>query len=169
MTNALAGENTLDSMKQTKACSRHQQEAQMTEMTDSDYLRLLTRKLFHSGFNKALVDQRWANFEEVFFGFDPARVAAMTDDDIQRLLGDTRIIRHSRKIRATIHNARAFIETKRSHGSWGKWLSSQRNENYTHRSALLQAQLRHCGPNTIYYFLLEAGEVLLTDKPKNVR
>lgn len=49
------------------------------------------------------------NYRQAFHQFDPVRVAAMGDDDIERLLQDTGIIRHRGKIQAIIGNARAYL------------------------------------------------------------
>ena len=65
---------------------------------------------FQAGLSWITILRRRPAFREVFHGFDPHRVAAMTDDDVERLLGDARIIRHRGKIRATITNARAVLE-----------------------------------------------------------
>ena len=138
-------------------------------MNDTAYLGLLTRKLFHSGFNKALVDQKWPAFEAAFHGFDPKAVAAFGDDDVARLRADTGIVRHRLKIRATILNARHFVAMAKSHGSWGAWLKSLSPLPYSARQRALHDALTHCGPNTIFYFLLEAGEVAAVDKPQGVR
>ncbi|MDR2931036.1 MAG: DNA-3-methyladenine glycosylase I [Propionibacteriaceae bacterium] len=54
---------------------------------------------------RTILNKREA-FREVFLGFDPARVARFTDDDVERLLGDPRIVRNRGKIRATITAAR---------------------------------------------------------------
>jgi DNA-3-methyladenine glycosylase I len=50
------------------------------------------------------------------------RIAAYTDDDIARLVADAGIIRHAGKIRATIGNARAFLELQAREGSFDRWL-----------------------------------------------
>ena len=75
--------------------------------------RALYEKLCLEGFQAGLswitILRRRPAFREVFHGFDPVRVAAMTEDDVQRLLGDERIIRHRGKIEATISNARAVL------------------------------------------------------------
>ncbi|WP_295123747.1 DNA-3-methyladenine glycosylase I [uncultured Leifsonia sp.] len=75
--------------------------------------RALYEKLCLEGFQAGLswitILRRRPAFREVFHGFDPTRVATMTEDDVQRLLGDERIIRHRGKIEATISNARATL------------------------------------------------------------
>jgi len=64
---------------------------------------------FQAGLSWITILRRRPAFREVFHGFDAARVAAMTEADVERLLGDERIIRHRGKIEATIQNARATL------------------------------------------------------------
>lgn len=68
---------------------------------------------FQAGLSWITILRRRPAFREAFHGFDPERVAAMTDADVERLLGDTRIIRHRGKIEATIANARATLALDR--------------------------------------------------------
>lgn len=49
------------------------------------------------------------NYRRAFHQFDPVRVAAMDEEDIERLVLDAGIIRHRGKIQAIIGNARAFL------------------------------------------------------------
>lgn len=138
-------------------------------MTDADYLSLLTRKMFHSGFSKETVDRKWPGFEAAFHRFAPERVATLSVLELEHLYGDQRLVRHRAKIRAVVANARHFQEVAGTHGSWGTWLGGLGDHPYEERANTLQACLTHCGPTTIFYFLLEAGEVDLDDKPDNVR
>ena len=136
--------------------------------TDSDYLSLLTRKVFQAGFDKALVDRRWPDFEAAFEGFEPGRISAMGQGDLERLASDARLIRNRRKLRATIANARHFVEVARTHGSWRAWLQSKRDVPYEQRHDTLRACLCGCGPSTVFYFLLEVGLATPDDRPEGV-
>lgn len=64
---------------------------------------------FQSGLSWLTVLRKRPAFRELFHGFDPERVAAFTGDDVERLLGDARIIRNRQKIEATVGNARALL------------------------------------------------------------
>jgi DNA-3-methyladenine glycosylase I len=64
---------------------------------------------FQAGLSWITVLRRRPAFREVFHGFDAELVAGMTEADVERLLGDARIIRHRGKIEATIQNARATL------------------------------------------------------------
>jgi len=65
---------------------------------------------FQAGLSWITILRRRPDFRELFHGFDPERVAAMTDEDVERLMGETRIIRNRAKILATISNARLVLE-----------------------------------------------------------
>ena len=68
----------------------------------------------HSGLSWITILRKRENFRDAFPGFDIDRVAAMGDDDIERLLQDAGIIRHRGKIVSTINNARRALEISRS-------------------------------------------------------
>ena len=50
------------------------------------------------------------NYRRAFDGFDPAKVAAYGDDDIERLVTNAGIIRNRAKIKSAINNAKVFVE-----------------------------------------------------------
>ena len=64
---------------------------------------------FQAGLSWITILRRRPAFREVFHEFDPELVASMHESDVERLLGDERIIRHRGKIEATIQNARATL------------------------------------------------------------
>ena len=50
------------------------------------------------------------NYRRAFDGFDPAKVAAYGDDDIERLVTNAGIIRNRAKIKSAINSAKVFVE-----------------------------------------------------------
>ena len=75
--------------------------------------RALWEALMLEGFQAGLawitVLRKREAFRAAFHGFDPERVARMDATDLERLLGDPRIVRHRGKIEATIRGARLFL------------------------------------------------------------
>lgn len=80
---------------------------------ESALFERLALEAFQSGLSWLTVLRKRPAFREAFAGFDPEAVAAFTEDDVDRLLQDARIIRNRRKIEATIANARAIAELHR--------------------------------------------------------
>jgi len=76
------------------------------------------RKLFEkiilegaqSGLSWITILRKRDNYRNAFEGFDPAKVAAFDDDDVERLMNDAGIVRNQAKIRSAINNAKTFVE-----------------------------------------------------------
>ena len=122
----------------------------------ADYLDVISRAVFQSGMSWRVVEAKWEGFREAFAGFDPAAVAAFTDDDVERLAGDTRIIRNRRKIEATISNAQAMLDLEAQPGGFAGWLRSHSDFDAT--VAALRGEFRFLGDTGAYYFLYVVGE-----------
>jgi DNA-3-methyladenine glycosylase I len=65
---------------------------------------------FQAGLSWITILKRRPGFRTLFHDFDPIAVAAMTSDDVERLMLDARIIRNRAKILATITNARVTLD-----------------------------------------------------------
>ncbi|HEX3197814.1 MAG TPA: DNA-3-methyladenine glycosylase I [Propionibacteriaceae bacterium] len=70
----------------------------------------MTLEAFQSGLSWITILRKRDNLRRAFAGFRPERVAAFTDDDIERLLSDAGIIRNRAKIVAAIQNARLVVD-----------------------------------------------------------
>ncbi|MGP3931570.1 DNA-3-methyladenine glycosylase I [Nonomuraea sp. KM88] len=65
---------------------------------------------FQSGLSWLTILRKRENFRAAFDGFSIVKVAAYTEQDARRLLGDPGIVRNRAKIEAAINNARAALE-----------------------------------------------------------
>ena len=63
-----------------------------------------------SGLSWITILKKRENYRRLFDGFDPAKVAAYDENDLERLMGDAGIIRNRAKIISAINNARVFVE-----------------------------------------------------------
>src|SRR5215813_8408873 len=84
--------------------------AELKALGDDRYLSQMSLRIFRAGLKHSLVDGKWPAFEEVFDGFEPRRVRAMSDDALQALLGNSRLIRHWGKLKSVRDNAAAMID-----------------------------------------------------------
>lgn len=90
---------------------------------DDRYLAQMTRCVFQAGFVWRVVDQKWDGFEEVFFGFPPAKIVLLSPDQIDRISSNPRIIRNRQKVLSVQHNAQFVLSVAGEHGSFGKFIS----------------------------------------------
>ena len=88
------------------------------------------RKLFEflvlegaqAGLSWLTVLRRREGYRAAFDGFDFELVADYGEAEVERLLGDTGIIRNRAKVRSAIRNAQAFIEVRKEHGSFDQFV-----------------------------------------------
>ena len=82
---------------------------------DRPLFEKLSLEGFQAGLSWISILRRRSGFRELFHDFDPAIIAEFDENDVERLMGDTRIIRNHAKILATIGNARATLELTEGH------------------------------------------------------
>ncbi|WP_108395549.1 DNA-3-methyladenine glycosylase I [Devosia submarina] len=141
---------------------------------------------FQSGLSWITILRKRERFREVFHRFDIPKVAAMTEVDIETLLGDPGIIRHRGKIAATINNAKRALAVQEEFGSLAAYFwpfetapehrpsdlswDNLRKLAQTEGSVRLSKDLRKrgfafVGPTTCYAFMQAMG--LVNDHVEN--
>jgi DNA-3-methyladenine glycosylase I len=123
--------------------------------TLAGYLEAMSRPVFLTGMSWRVVQAKWEGIRDAFEEFDPQRVAAMGDDDVERLVGDARIIRNRKKIEAIIDNAARMIALDEEHGSFGDYLDSL--GPYDRTVAALRRDFRFLGESGAFIFLWSVG------------
>ncbi|EAA3796336.1 DNA-3-methyladenine glycosylase I [Salmonella enterica] len=91
-----------------------------------------SRKLFEmiclegqqAGLSWITVLKKRENYRACFHQFNPVRIAAMQEEDVERLLQNTGIIRHRGKIQAIISNARAWLAMEQNCESFADFVWS---------------------------------------------
>ena len=122
-----------------------------------DYLEVISKAVFQSGMSWRVVEAKWPGFREAFHDFEPDRVAALTPDDVDRLAGDTRIIRNRRKIEATIANAEAILALDEdTTGGFEAWLAS--HGDFERTIDAMREHFRFLGDMGAYYVLYVVGQ-----------
>jgi DNA-3-methyladenine glycosylase I len=84
---------------------------------DSPMLERMVLEGFQSGLSWSTILRKRENFRAAFSGFDPDAMAKFGDQDVERLMQDTGIVRNRRKVEAAITNARATVALRERGGS----------------------------------------------------
>ncbi len=138
--------------------NEHQVPDRAVPENDAGYFEKITQAVFQSGFSWQVIRTKWPNFQAAFAGFDIDRVAAFTEEDIERLLEDKGIVRNGRKIQATVHNARICQELIQKHGSFPNYLRTMDDLDYYQRAKRFSKQFKFMGPMGAYFFFWSVGE-----------
>jgi len=131
---------------------------QLRATPDDRYLSQMSLRVFRAGLKHSLVDAKWPAFEEVFHGFDPRRVRAMSDEALEGLMGDVRLIRHWGKLRAVRDNAAAMLAVAEEPGGFGAWLAGWPGDDVVGLWEALAKEFRQMGGNSGPSFLRMVGK-----------
>ena len=119
------------------------------------YVEALARVVFSTGISWRVVDAKWAGIREAYDGFDPAEVAGMADEGIDRLMGDTRVIRNHRKLLAMRGNTARMLELEAAHGGFDRYLDSLGDYEATGKA--LKKEFAFLGDSGVWLFLWMVG------------
>ncbi len=143
--------------------------AQLAALPDSEYLAAMSKKVFQSGFVWRVVENKWPGFEEVLWGFEPAKLSLASDEQIEQMAQDRRIIRNLTKVKSVRENAffirriAALNSTFKSSKSaksqgFGQFIADWPIENITGLWLKLKKEGCRLGGNTGPYFLRAVGK-----------
>jgi DNA-3-methyladenine glycosylase I len=102
----------------------HDEEWGVPLHNDRRWFEFLVLDAFQAGLSWKTVLHKREAFRDLFYGFDPQKVARMTSDEMKQLRQNPAIIRNRLKIRAAVHNARAFLDLQGVHGSFDNYIWS---------------------------------------------
>jgi DNA-3-methyladenine glycosylase I len=140
---------------------------------ESAMFEALTLGVFEVGLSWSIVFGKRDAFRKAFRGFDRAKVAAMTERDVDRLVQDASIIRNRAKIQATVDNARAMLSASPSLAALARTYEVNRKRaplsiadlpKSTPEAEAFAKQLksqgyRFVGPTSVYAFMQNVGVV----------
>jgi DNA-3-methyladenine glycosylase I len=140
---------------------------------ESAMFEALTLGVFEVGLSWSIVFGKRDAFRTAFRGFNVAKVAAMTERDVEALTQDATIIRNRGKIQATVDNARAMRSASPNLMTLAKSYSTTRRQaprsiadllTSTPQAEAFAKQLkaqgyRFVGPTSVYAFMQNVGVV----------
>ncbi len=134
----------------------------------------LTLEAFQSGLSWLIILRKRPGFRAAFDDFEPKRVAAYGQSDVERLLADERIVRNRAKIEAAIANARVALDVPGGLAAHIKTfaprkqrkaprsisdLASTTPESIALAKDLRKRGFRFVGPTTLYALMQATGLV----------
>lgn len=88
---------------------------------DARLFEFMILESFQAGLSWLTILKKRENFRKAFAGFDVVKVSEFNENDFQRLMNDTGIVRNRLKIEAAINNAARFIEIQKEFGSFSAY------------------------------------------------
>ena len=89
---------------------------------DRKLYEMLVLECFQAGLSWECILNKREAFRSAFSDFDPEKVSAYTEGDVDRLMSDSGIVRNRQKIRAAVGNSKAFLKIRDEFGSFSDYI-----------------------------------------------
>jgi len=132
--------------------------ANLARIQDDRWLSGMAKSVFQAGFNWKVVENKWPDIEAAYCGFNPRAVAYQSDDDLDMLVKDPRVIRQWRKLKAIRANAQYIVDLAADHGSAAKHFANYPSTDYIHLLDEFKKRGAYLGGTTAQYFLRRMGK-----------
>lgn len=131
---------------------------QLLATADHRFLSYMTRCIFRAGFAWKVIDKKWDDFESAFQQFDIAKNAGLSDEDLERLATDERIVRNFSKINAVRINARFIQDEQQQHASFSTMIANWPQADIVGLWLYLRENGARLGGKTGQFLLREMGK-----------
>ena len=142
----------------TRMATGEKTRAQLAKIGDDRLLAEMTKRVFCAGFNWSVIDKKWPGFEAAFEGFDVGRWTLMSDDDLDSLMQDQRIVKHGQKIQSVRDNAIFLQGLAKDHGSAAQAIADWPDADYAGLLEFLKKNAARMGGTSSQYFLRFIGK-----------
>ena len=100
----------------------HDEEWGIPKYNDNILFEFLILEIFEAGLSWETILNKRDNFRKAFANFDCNKISKFDESKINSLLNDEGIIRNKNKIKATINNAKIFINIQKEYGSFSNYI-----------------------------------------------
>lgn len=102
----------------------HDEEWGVPNHEDRHLFEMLVLEGAQAGLSWLTILRKREAYREAFHGFDPRRVARMTDNELQEVLQNPGVVRNRLKVHSARDNAQAFLGVQAEFGSFADFLWS---------------------------------------------
>lgn len=124
---------------------------------DNELFCRLVLEINQAGLSWETILKKEITFRKAYDNFNINKVAAYTDAERERLMGDAGIIRNRLKINAAIENAKTILQIQSEYHSFEKWLAHHHPKPKEEWVKLFKKTFKFTGGEIVNEFLLSAG------------
>ena len=100
----------------------HDEEWGVPVFDDRKQFEFLVLESAQAGLSWLTILKKRENYRKAYEGFDPVKVARFDERKVEELINFDGVIRNERKIRASINNAKRFLEIQKEFGSFSNYI-----------------------------------------------
>jgi len=119
---------------------------------------MMTKRINQAGFSWKVIENKWPEFEEAFFGFDPYKLGLLSPEQWEAYASDRRVVRNWQNIKALQENVFFVQDESRKHGGFGKFIAQWPVSDQIGLMAYLKKHGSRLGGQSGLWFLRGMGK-----------
>jgi len=147
-------------------------EQSVAQLSDDRILSAFTKQIFKSGFVWRVVENKWQDFEEVFFNFNIEKILMMPEEMLEQKASNPKIIRNYNKVKTIKANAHMIFEQQQKGKFFAQFIADWPSSDIIGLWAYLKKHGQRLGGNTGPYALRLLGKdtfILSSDVEAHLR
>ncbi len=132
--------------------------AELRRLRSEEIFEEMCRAVFRSGFVWNIVAHKWPGIRAALHAFDPVACAYLSDEALEALLSDRRMIRHRAKVLSVRDNAAFLLSVEQDYGSAAAWLADWPESDIVGLQLNLKKHGSRLGGRTGQFFLRALGK-----------
>lgn len=125
--------------------------------SDSGLFERLILEINQAGLSWDTILKKQENFRKAYKNFNIKKIASFNDEDFERLMNDSGIIRNRLKITAAIENAKTILLIQKEFGSFQKWIEHHHPKTKEEWVKLFKITFKFTGGEIVNEFLMSIG------------
>lgn len=142
----------------TACLPRPKSAEELRAVPDDRYLSQVSRRILEVGHRPGSVDASWPAIEDLFMGFDPKRVQALTNGELDGSAGIHRTIGNQAKLKAIRDNGKALLRLADEKRGMGAYLADWPADDIVGLWSDLAARFARMGGKSAPNFLRMVGK-----------
>jgi 3-methyladenine DNA glycosylase Tag len=130
----------------------------LQDTPDDRYLAMMTKCINQAGFSWKVIENKWPQFEEAFFGFDVFKLGLLSPEQWEAYASDKRVVRNWQKIKALQDNVYFVQEEARKHGGFGHFIAQWPVHDQIGLMLYLKKHGSRLGGQSALWFLRRMGK-----------
>jgi len=135
----------------------HNEEYGFPIHSDDELFGRLILEINQAGLSWLTILKKQENFRKAYSKFSVEKIANYRQENIERLLNDSGIIRNRLKVQAAVYNAKAILELKLEYGSFEQFLDQHLGLNLGEWVKLFKAHFKFTGGEICNEFLMSSS------------
>ena len=131
---------------------------QLAAIKDDRFLAMMTKVINQAGFSWKVIENKWPQFEEAFFGFNVHKLSLLSPEQWEAYTSDKRVVRNWQKIKALQENVYFVHAVVAEHGCFGKFLADWPESDQIGLMGYMKKHGSRLGGNSAQYFLRFMGK-----------